>query len=153
MGSPESKGQHAVPKGSSAWWGGHGETIPLVFQNPENFPSHAPAFSHRRPLSALTRPCPPTDTHVGAHVPLTQIHLPSHQVTSHTDAAWYEGSQTHPGFPREGGGRKLLLFHCSGREHLEGTVRGGQGRKKGEVCSSKCGHGRDSLVPVLDPNH
>lgn len=40
MGSPESKGQHAVPKSSSGWWGGRVETSPLVFQNSENLPSH-----------------------------------------------------------------------------------------------------------------
>lgn len=131
IGSRKSKGQHAIPQGSSACWGGHVKTVLLVFQNPENFPSHLHIHPHTIDPCQCSRGLPThRHIHVGIHVPpsLRRTSLPTSSFHTHTLR-----SHTYPAVPREGGGRKPLLFHCSGREDLDGTLCWGRGRKKRKV--------------------
>lgn len=121
MGSPEAKGQPAMPKGSSACrgWG---------FSSTRDFPftkTHTETFSHSRPAAVPTWPCCPTEEHTQL-LTQTSRRLPSHQ-SSHTQALPFTSAREHS--PRISNLWALphpLLFHRSGGNNLEGTLHSGK---------------------------
>lgn len=101
------QGRHAAPKGSSACWDGRVETIALVS------PSHMHIHAHTVDPHQCSRGLAHAWTHTCKNMrasPLTRSSLTWIRCLS------CKGRQTHPGFPREGEGRKHLLFPCSGGE-------------------------------------
>lgn len=106
MGSPEAKGQPAMPKGSSACrgWG---------FSSTRDFP-FTQTFSHSRPVSLLTWPCCPatsTEEHTASHSDITSS--PFSPVISHTGTAFHicEGTLTQ-NFQPLGSGHSLVFLLC-----------------------------------------
>lgn len=126
MGSPEAKGQPAMPKGSSACrgWG---------FSTTRDFP-FTQTFSHSRPVSLLTWPCclaTSTEEHTASHSDITLS--PFSPVISHTGTAFHicEGTLTQDFQPLvtllfSSSAPPRLLFHRSGGNNLEGTLHSGK---------------------------
>ena len=131
MGSPEAKGQPAMPKGAVPARVGVYSTRGSPFMPPPP-PPDTQTFSQSRPVSVLTWPRSPASSTEEHTLPLTQASPgPFAPVISHADTAFHicEGTLTQDFQPLGSGHCPVfllrphpLLLHRSGGNNLEGPA-------------------------------